>query len=153
MAAENTGANTKRRGRPENLRPPWKKGESGNPGGRPKKTLLTDAYRAVLEKPYPGDKEGRTYAEVIAERVAKEAAKKGSVHAASEIADRTEGRPPQALEVGGPGGGAIDVNVQGLPDSQLDNEIRVLFGVLGLAGAKATTPRAAKRKGSKAGKK
>lgn len=32
-----------------NLRPPWKKGESGNPGGRPKGRWLTDE----LEKQLP----------------------------------------------------------------------------------------------------
>ena len=45
-----------------------------NPAGRPRKTLLTDALRDVLAEPYPRD-EGRTCAEVIARRVANEAAK------------------------------------------------------------------------------
>jgi hypothetical protein len=39
----------------------WQKGQpSPNPGGRPRKMLLTDAFRAVLAQPYPGDKLGRT---------------------------------------------------------------------------------------------
>jgi Family of unknown function (DUF5681) len=32
----------------------WKPGHSGNPGGRPKRTPLIDACRAVLAKPVPG---------------------------------------------------------------------------------------------------
>jgi hypothetical protein len=68
-----------------------KKGPSPNPAGRPKKTLLTDALRSVLAEPFPGDKRGRCFAEVIAWRVAREAAK-GDLKAVAQIADRTEGR-------------------------------------------------------------
>ena len=45
----------------------------------------------MLAEPFPGDKEGRTFAEVIASRVATVAAR-GDVRAAAELADRTEGR-------------------------------------------------------------
>jgi hypothetical protein len=156
MATENSEKNSKRPGRPENLTP-WKPGQSGNPGGRPKKTLLTDAYRDQLAMPYPGDRQRRTYAQVIAEKIAKEAAKKGSVYAASEIADRTEGRPPQALEVGGLNGESIDVNIQGLTNEGLDAAIRTALKVITIGAtvtaraprAKAKARRAAKRKGKK----
>jgi hypothetical protein len=159
MADQNTGENTKKRGNIKNLRPPWQPGQSGNPGGRPKKTLLTDAYRAQLAMPYPGDRKKRTYAQVIAEKIAKEAAKKGSVYAASEIADRTEGRPPQALEVGGLNGEPIHVDIEGLTNEGLDAEIRNALQVIGLGAtiagsaprAKAKARRAAKGKGKKAG--
>ncbi len=80
----------------------WKKGQaSPNPGGRPKAMVLTEAYRAVLAKRFPGDRQRRTVAEVIAARVAAEAAS-GSVRAAAEIADRTEGKARQALELAPP---------------------------------------------------
>jgi hypothetical protein len=39
---------TKRRGRIENLKP-WKPGESGNPGGRPKHDVASEIARAVFE--------------------------------------------------------------------------------------------------------
>lgn len=154
MATQNSGTNRGKRGRVENLKP-FQPGQSGNPGGRPKKTVLSDAYRAQLEKPYPRDRQGRTYAEVIAERLANEAAKKGSVYAASEIGDRTEGRPRQAVEVGGVNGAAINVNVREIPEDRLEAEIQTIVGSLGLAigksgRAKAKTPRAAKGKGKKA---
>ncbi len=44
------------------------------------------------------DADERTYAEVIAEKLCTEAAS-GNVNAAREIADRTEGKPKQAIDV------------------------------------------------------
>lgn len=75
----------------------WKKGESGNPGGRPKSKTLSAAYRTKLEEPVPNDPEGRTWAELIAEAQVRDAVR-GNVQAAREIADRTEGRARQAIE-------------------------------------------------------
>ena len=74
----------------------------GNPGGpgRPKKTALSDAYRELLESKHPSDPRGRTWAEVIAESQAHQAAR-GKTPAASEIADRAEGKPAQSIEVTG----------------------------------------------------
>jgi hypothetical protein len=76
----------------------FKKGASGNPQGRPKLTLLSEALRAQLAEEMP-DASERTYAEAIAERLCKEAAMAGNVQAAREIADRTEGKPKQTLDV------------------------------------------------------
>ena len=77
---------------------PWKPGQSGNPSGRPKRKPLTDAYAAILEKKFPADVAAKlmllgrpTYAQVIAISLAQEAIK-GKVQAASELADRVEGR-------------------------------------------------------------
>jgi hypothetical protein len=76
----------------------WTKGQaSPNPGGRPSKTPLSDAYRRLLETPYPGDGRGRTYVERIAEVVCFEAGG-GDLAAVREVADRTEGRPRQNVE-------------------------------------------------------
>src|ERR1017187_9707883 len=95
---ENTNGN-KTRTLPEEAKPfMWKPGESGNPGGRPKKKPLTDAYAALLAKLIPNDKEGRTFAEAIAQAMIKEAVK-GKVNAASEIADRIEGKSLQRVAV------------------------------------------------------
>lgn len=74
-----------------------KKGQSGNPSGRPKSRTLSDAYKYKLEEPVPNDPEGRTWAELIAEAQVRDAVR-GNVQAAREIADRTEGRPRQAIE-------------------------------------------------------
>lgn len=75
----------------------WKKGQSGNPSGRPKSKTLSAAYRNKLEEPVPNDPEGRTWAELIAEAQVRDAVR-GNVQAAREIADRTEGRARQAIE-------------------------------------------------------
>jgi len=76
---------------PQNLKP-WPKGTSGNPAGRPRRDKLTAALLDLLGTPYPHDRAGRTYAEVIAAVLVRKAAR-GDVRAAKEIALRTEGRP------------------------------------------------------------
>ena len=86
-------------GREENLKP-WAKAISGNPGGRSRTAPITELLRELLEKPYPGDKQNRTYAHKIAEAMLKRACE-GDVGAAREVADRTEGRPTQSVIVGG----------------------------------------------------
>jgi hypothetical protein len=80
----------------KNLRP-WRKGESGNPSGRPRRAL-TEAYQQQLSMLIPGDPQERTYAERIAEAQIRKAVR-GSTFVAKEIADRSEGRVGQAIEV------------------------------------------------------
>jgi hypothetical protein len=91
---EYTGRDDKGRfaaGNPNGFQP----GQSGNPAGRPKSITLSEAIRLQLAQQYGED---RTYAEEIA-RVLCVAAVKGNVNAAREIADRTEGKPKQAIDV------------------------------------------------------
>src|SRR4029453_4493897 len=97
LQRENSEINDARERRLANLKP-WKPGQSGNPRGRPKSRTLSEAYRRALSLPIPGDPEGRTYADAAAEMLAKEAAA-GNVAAAKELADRTEGRPKQTVDV------------------------------------------------------
>jgi hypothetical protein len=73
------------------------KGESGNSAGRPKLTKLTDALREQLAEEMPNAPE-RTVAEAIARALIREAVS-GNVQAAKEIADRTEGKPKQAIDL------------------------------------------------------
>jgi len=94
-------------GRTQNLKP-WPKGVSGNPGGRPRKTPLADACRELLDRPVASDRTGRTYAEAIAEKLAKKALA-GNIPAAREIADRAEGKARQAMEVSRPASDDLDV--------------------------------------------
>jgi hypothetical protein len=75
-------------------------GQSGNPNGKPKWKLLSDTYRAKLAELVPGDKRGRNYAEAIAD-AAFAAALRGNIGAFQEIADRTEGKPAQAIALSG----------------------------------------------------
>lgn len=69
-------------GRPENLTP-WKPGQSGNPGGRPKKKPLTEA----LEKIYSDPDECMKAARALARKV-----RAGSIAHFQEAANRLEGR-------------------------------------------------------------
>jgi len=98
-------------GKIENLRPPWKKGESGNPNGRPKRKPITQAYEAVINQRLPAHlreiklgrhtlelPEGATFADLIALGQAA-AAIKGNTAAAEEIANRLEGKVAMELDV------------------------------------------------------
>ncbi len=62
----------------------FKPGQSGNPGGRPKTKLLTQAYRELLEQVDP--KEQKTLAQQIARKVIDQALK-GNLAAVKEVAD------------------------------------------------------------------
>ena len=75
----------------------FKKGETGNPQGRPKLTKLTEALREQLAEINP-DAPEETIAEQIARALISEA-KTGNVQAIREIADRTEGKPKQAIDL------------------------------------------------------
>lgn len=75
----------------------WQPGQSGNPGGRPKFAEMSKACRDILSQPMPKDK-SRTFAMGIARKLA-DMAIHGNVAAASELADRSEGRPRQALDI------------------------------------------------------
>ena len=66
----------------------WKPGQSGNPAGRPKTKPFKDALAAILEKPELLEK-------VAAALTAK--AITGDVSAIKEIADRMDGKIPQAI--------------------------------------------------------
>jgi hypothetical protein len=76
---------------------PFKPGQSGNPAGRPKSVTLSEAIRLQLAKKV-SDGSDYTYAEAIAQ-VLCVAAVKGNVNAAREIADRTEGKPKQSVDL------------------------------------------------------
>ncbi len=80
-----------------NLGKKFPKGESGNRNGRPKLTKLTEALREQLAEEMPNAPE-RTIAEAISRALIREALK-GNVQAAREIADRTEGKPTQKLDL------------------------------------------------------
>src|SRR5690348_18338869 len=93
---------------PENFRPHlFKPGQSGNPGGRPKKKPLTVELEKILDT-VSHDKAGKTYATRLVEAAVRRAIKK-SDFALKEIWERTEGKVPQALA--GEGGGPVQFQV------------------------------------------
>jgi len=79
----------------------FRKGQTGNAGGRPKSRLLSQALRDRLGEIKPGDPEQRSWAEAIAANLIEIAASKSpnAIAAANEVCDRIEGRPPQHLQI------------------------------------------------------
>ena len=84
-------------GRIQNLKP-FKKGESGNPGGRPKKDLASIIAREVFEE----------YPEKIKAAFVK-ALERGDPAAFKALADRAYGRLPQPVEHAGSDGAPIEI--------------------------------------------
>jgi hypothetical protein len=80
----------------ENLKP-WKPGESGNPGGRPRTKLITAELERMLEQEAP-TADGKTWAAVIAEALLKKA-RQGDVRAITELANRIEGKARQTVDL------------------------------------------------------
>jgi hypothetical protein len=79
-----------------NLRP-WPKGVSGNPGGRPRKRLISDELERLLQQEAPSAA-GKTWAAAIAEVLLAQALN-GDVRAIAEVANRVEGKPLQAMDL------------------------------------------------------
>jgi hypothetical protein len=114
----------KRHGRIENLRP-WKPGQSGNPGGRPRKRLIDRELEELLSD------SDSSLANAIA-RALLVRARKGDLKAIQLVVERTEGRPRQAVEVSGPDGNRIALEF--MSDEQLNERIAQLQAQL--AGGK-----------------
>ena len=79
----------------KNLKP-WKRGESGNPGGRPKIDTGAIIARAILE-----NNQEQAY------KALGEALLRGNAYVFKELCDRAYGRASQALVLSGPNGGPI----------------------------------------------
>lgn len=72
-----------------NLMPPWKKGQSGNPGGRPKSQVMTADLKALaLTAP-----DGKSLSEAMAKK-AFQMALKGNFQFWNAIMDRIDGKVP-----------------------------------------------------------
>lgn len=94
----------------------FKKGQTGNPNGRPKKIPEIDVLLGeVLNEP---GEQGMTIAKQIIDRLAKEAIK-GNTRAAEVLLDRAYGKVKSNIELSGPDGGPIQSTFTGfnfLPD-------------------------------------
>jgi hypothetical protein len=92
---------------------PWLKpyhfrpGESGNPGGRPRKRPITEIYERMVAE-HKTEKE----IEAAMRRAIRSKAGNQSVAALKEIADRIEGRPTERIEHSGPDGEPLTVKVE-----------------------------------------
>lgn len=81
-------------GAPENLKP-FKKGQTGNPNGRPRKLPKLEE---LIDKVFGEEKDGMTAAEAILKALRAKAAK-GDTVAAKEVLDRCYGKPKQSLDL------------------------------------------------------
>ncbi len=88
------------RGNKSNLKP-WRKGQSGNPKGRPRKAdCLTSLLKEEIEKVDPKDKHKRTFRELIVIATMR-LAMKGNAAALREVWDRMDGKVKDAVEMTG----------------------------------------------------
>jgi hypothetical protein len=86
------------RGKADHL-PKWKKGQSGNPNGRPKKDVtLTSLLKEEIEKICPQDKEGRTWRQLLVIATMR-CAIKGESAALKEVWQRLDGRVAQSIDL------------------------------------------------------
>lgn len=96
-----------------NLKPPFPKGVSGNPGGRPKKRLIDEVLTELLEA--KDSEEAVAIARALIKR-----ARKGDAKVSQLVAERTQGKPKQQVDVavGGTDGGPITHTIRfyGSPD-------------------------------------
>jgi len=77
----------------------WKKGQSGNPNGQPRKL---PSLNAVLTRVFGVTKDDDvSKIDLLIEAMYKQAIKKGNVQAANLILDRMHGKPKQSVEVSG----------------------------------------------------
>lgn len=121
-------SNSKRkRGNPNIKQHAFKPGQSGNPGGRPKRmrTLISLAISDSLAEKANDD---RTYADLIGEKIVKEAATgENWLPAAKEALDRTEGKPAQAIK--------LDADIQTTSAERVKEIISAISGRIGEAAA------------------
>jgi hypothetical protein len=97
------------KGKIENLRPPWKPGESGNPSGRPKKRPLSDTSGEFAGRRLPeelrlqrGLWDGATFADAVTQALFMSATN-GDVSAARELREGIEGKASERpREIPGP---------------------------------------------------
>jgi len=91
---------------PENIeKHKFKKGQSGNPNGRPKKLPhLEELLADILGE----DKEGITAAEAIL-RALRAKATKGDIRAAEVLLERAYGKAKQGIELSGTNEGPIQI--------------------------------------------
>ena len=113
----NTGIEKKRQRKPRTRKPPeqvaasreisnrnlrpWQPGQSGNPHGNTSPRIVTQALKGLLAQVAPdpeGKLGGATYAELISRALVTKALR-GDVAAIKEIADRTEGKARQKVDV------------------------------------------------------
>jgi hypothetical protein len=104
----------------------FKKGISGNPGGRTGEKIFTDALRLELHRVDPQDKDKRKKINRLAEKLVSCALDDGAGWAFGMIADRLEGKPVQVVDA------TVDDNrtIDQFSDAELSAILRRRVGVV-----------------------
>jgi hypothetical protein len=104
----------------------FKKGISGNPGGRSGDKIFTDALRLELNRIDPSDKEKRKKVNRLAEKLVECAIEDKQGWAFQQIADRLEGKPVQVVDT------TVDDHraIQQFSDAELTAILRRRVGVV-----------------------
>jgi len=76
----------------------FRKGISGNPGGKSGQKIFSDALRLELNRVDPNDKEKRKKVNKLAEKLVECAIDDKQAWAFQQIADRLEGKPVQVVD-------------------------------------------------------
>jgi len=130
MSKKSTPANRREAGKRPNIAEiglafRFKPGQSGNPSGKPR-DVVACVMRGMLPDPCPYGKDNkaaeRSWAEAIALAIFRKALR-GDVSAFVAIADRTEGKPRQAIELSG----SVDTAYAGMTIQDLDAKIAELL--------------------------
>lgn len=82
----------------------FKPGVSGNPSGRPKKRLIDEILEEILE-------ENDSAVAVSIGQALLQRARKGDVRAIQLAVERTQGKARQPMEITGPGGGPVAIQI------------------------------------------
>ncbi len=123
------------------LKPPWKPGQSGNPGGRPKRRPISDSYQALADVAIPAKiarklrlPKGSTWRDTIAYAILQQAAN-GNVRAAAEVREAIEGKATQRIELSGEGAEAFAQADNRVDISKLSRDELIAYrGILRKAG-------------------
>jgi len=112
MGNDNTkGELTPKKQLPEALKKNiWKKGESGNPKGRPKGSVsIVEALKNKLEEVPDGQK--KTYLELLVLRYMKNAVQDGDSRLIRDLINRVDGMPMQKQEITGKDGESLNIRI------------------------------------------
>ena len=110
---------------------PWKPGQSGNPGGRPRRRLIDQVLEERLLN------KDSALATAIANRLL-DRARRGELKAIQLVAERTQGKPRRQMELSGPDGGPLDI--QNMTEAELTQRMAELMEELGLSPGIVTLP-------------
>jgi hypothetical protein len=106
----------------KNLKP-VQKGEVRNPKGRPRKEYcLTSMIKSELDKIPPGEKQGRTWMELIVLAILKSVLK-GNPAVIKEVWERLEGKVSQPLEHNVEGSKPLKIEVVSKEAKELTQEL------------------------------